>query len=58
MGRRDSALHYFDKNQRFMETTVLENIERYRKGDARVTLTDGGGAPLSGASVTLKHKNL
>ena len=57
MGRRESALRYFDEGERFMRTTVAENIERYRKGDAKITLTDKEGKPLQGATVSLSLKN-
>ena len=38
MSRRDSALRFFDQNKEFMDTVVRENIERYRKADARIRL--------------------
>lgn len=57
MGRREEALRYFDASRDFMEDTVRENIERYRKGNATLTVTDGEGKPLCDALVSLKLKN-
>ena len=57
MGRREEALRYFDESRDFMEGTVRENIERYRKGKATLTVTDATGKPLSDATVSLKLKN-
>ncbi len=57
MSRRDSALRFFDENKEFMETVVRENIERYRKANARIRLVDGSGQPLSGVRVSVELKN-
>ncbi len=54
--RRETALRYFDENRVFMETTVKENTERYRKGDFTVTVTDKDGKPVH-ATVRAVLKN-
>ena len=54
--RRETALKYFDENRAFMETTVKENTERYRKGDFTVTVTDKNGKPVP-ATVRAVLKN-
>ena len=56
MSRRDIALKYFDEQQEFMQTTVAQNIERYRKGDGRITVCNEKGEPIEGAKITLKQK--
>ena len=57
MSRRDIALHYFDEHRDFMETVVKPNIEIYRKGACKLTVTAKDGTPISGARVILHQKN-
>ena len=54
--RRETALKYFDENRAFMETTVKENTERYRKGDFKISVADKNGKPVNAAvRATLKN---
>ena len=55
MYNRKSVLRYIEKEQDFLNGTVKENIEKYRKGDACVKITDKNGAPLSNARVKIKQ---
>ena len=52
---RKRVLRYIEKEQDFLNGTVKENIEKYRKGDACVKMTDKNGAPLSNARVKIKQ---
>jgi GH35 family endo-1,4-beta-xylanase len=42
-------------DDKFMRETVLPNIEKYRKGDARLQLLDATGRPLVGATVSVRQ---
>ena len=53
--RRKIALKHFDSNRVFMDTTVKNNIEKYRKGDATVVVADKNGVPIAGAQVCVKQ---
>ena len=54
--RKETALKYFEENRAFMETTVKENTERYRKGDFTVAVRDKDGNPVN-ATVRAVLKN-
>lgn len=56
MGRRDVALRYFDENRAFMKEVVEENINRYRKGDGFIFVTDKDGTPLSNVEVSVRQQ--
>lgn len=55
--RRKTALKYFDANRDFMDTTVKNNIETYRKGKAVISVTDEDGKPIENARITAKQLN-
>ncbi len=55
--RRKTALKYFDANHDFMDTTVKNNIETYRKGKAVISVTDEKGKPIENAHITAKQLN-
>ena len=57
MARRDIALKHFDENRDFMQYTVQSGIERHRKGNATLTVTDREGNPISNAVIRAKQKN-
>ncbi|MBQ8146306.1 MAG: endo-1,4-beta-xylanase [Clostridia bacterium] len=52
---RYRVLEYFENNKDFFEGTVNENIEKYRKGDMRISIVDENGAKISGARVKVKQ---
>ncbi|MBQ7386635.1 MAG: endo-1,4-beta-xylanase [Clostridia bacterium] len=56
MKRRDIALKYFDENENFMQTIVADNIEKHRKGDMNIILTDKDGNALGGAKIKVTQK--
>lgn len=55
--RRKTALKYFDANRDFMDTTVKNNIETYRKGKAVISVTDEDGKPIENVRITAKQLN-
>ncbi len=57
MNRRDIALRYFDENKDFMNNYVPAQIERNRKGDIHINVTDKDGNPVKNAKVVIKQKS-
>lgn len=57
MSRRDDVLKYFEREKDFINTVVEENIEKNRKGDAKVVITDKNGTPIKNAKIKIKQKN-
>ncbi len=55
MGRRETTLRFFNRNDDFMKGEVEANIEKYRKGDFRFRITDKDGKPLDGAVVEIEQ---
>ncbi len=51
MERPRSALKYFEENRDFMDTVVRAEIEKNRKGNASISLTDDQGRPVAGARI-------
>ena len=56
MSDRKQVLEEFDKKDHFWKERAADGIERYRKGDAKLTLTDADGNPISNATVRIKQK--
>jgi GH35 family endo-1,4-beta-xylanase len=54
---RRNVLELFESQKDFYEQKVNEGIEKYRKGDARIRLTDANGAPIVGAKIKLSQKS-
>ena len=40
MGRRETALKYFEENKEYMQARINYGIEAYRKGDALFKVCD------------------
>ena len=55
--RRDIALKYFDKSEHFMQTVVENGIERNRKGDFTLTVTDKSGEVIPNTKIKLRQIN-
>ena len=56
MSERRILLKHFEEQNEFYEQKVSEGIEKYRKGDAVITLVDKDGKPVEGAKVKAVHK--
>ena len=57
MSERRKVLELFEKQKDYMDKRVAEGIEKYRKGDIKITLTDKEGNPLSAARVKVGQKS-
>lgn len=55
MSERRKVLELFEEQKEFLDTTVAENIERYRKGDAKITLTDENGKAIPNAEIKARQ---
>ena len=56
MNERREVLSAFEKQREMTEERVTRDIEAYRKGDGRITVTDAAGRPLSGVTVRVSQK--
>ena len=57
MNERKKVLNLFDEQEVFLKEKVSDGIERYRKGNAKLTFTDEQGNPLSNVKVKLNQKS-
>ena len=57
MSSSENLLELFEQQKDFLETTVKENIEKYRKGDCVLTLRRADGRPLDNATVCIRQKS-
>ncbi len=57
MSRKDTALKYFAEQQASFDQIAKVNIERYRKGDAKINVKMADGSPLP-ANVTVEVEQL
>ena len=55
MSDRRQVLELFEEQKEFLDTTVAQNIERYRKGDAKITVTDEKGNAIPNAEIKVKQ---
>ncbi len=56
MSERKKILELFDKESAFYKETILGGIEKYRKGDAKITLVDENGEKLKNVKVLAVQK--
>ena len=54
MDRKD-VLKFFEKNEEFFESTVNENIEKYRKGTSCITVVDKNGHSVENARISINQ---
>jgi len=54
--KRNIWLKAFDENKEYVEKRTGRDIEKYRKGDCRVRLTDKDGNPIANKTVTVDQK--
>lgn len=52
MNERRKVLELFEEQKDYVEARVGEGIEKYRKGDAKIVVTDESGAPLPSVKLT------
>ncbi|MBQ4322467.1 MAG: endo-1,4-beta-xylanase [Clostridia bacterium] len=57
MSNRRKVLDLFEAQKDVWEEQATRGIEAYRKGDAKLTVTDRKGNPLSDVKVTVKQKS-
>ena len=57
MSERRKVLELFEANKEETQKKVSEGIEKYRKGDLKITVTDKEGNPIPDAKVSVKQKN-
>ena len=57
MSDRRKVLDRFEAQKNFTDETVKNGIEKYRKGNAEIFLTDKDGKPISDAEITVVQKD-
>ena len=57
MSDRRKILSAFEEQQAFWEPRAAEGIERYRKGNGRITVVDKDGTPVPNAKIKLIQKS-
>ena len=57
MSDRRKILDLFEEQKTFWEPRVTEGIERYRKGDGRITIVDKDGNPVPNTKIKLTQKS-
>ena len=55
MYNRKRVLEFFEADEEFLNTTVEENIEKYRKGEVRVQVCDENGKTLKNTPVKVRQ---
>lgn len=56
MNEREKVLELFEKQKEQWQPKASENIEKYRKGDIKITVKGKDGKPLANADVKLTQK--
>lgn len=54
---RELYMKAYDDNKEAVDARIADGIEKYRKGDCKVVLTDKSGAPIAGKKVKIKQTN-
>ena len=54
---RKEVLKKFENNKEFFESTVYPNIEKYRKGNVKITVVDENGCPVDNANIRVTQKS-
>lgn len=57
MTERRKVLSLFEEQSEIWTARAAEGIERHRKGDAKLTLTDADGNPVSNAVLSVRQKS-
>lgn len=56
MSDRRKILDLFEEQKDFVNEKVAYGIEKYRKGDAKLTVTDENGDPIPNAKIKVTQK--
>ena len=56
MSDRRNVLKPFEQQKDFINEKVNSNIEKFRKGDGKITFIDKFGKPLKNAKIKLNQK--
>ena len=56
MNGEKNVLEKFYENRNFLKQKTSDSIEKYRKGNAKITLIDSTSKPVSGAKIKVKQK--
>lgn len=57
MNTRREILEKFEQQKEISEKRIAEGIEKYRKGDAKIIITNENGAPVSDAKIKVVQKS-
>lgn len=57
MNDRRRVLNLFEEQKDFLNQKISENIEKYRKGDAEITVTDQNGNFIPDVKISVKQKS-
>lgn len=55
MNNRKQVLEYFEKSKDFFERTVYPNIEKHRKGDIKISVTDKNGNRIQSGKIKIRQ---
>lgn len=54
---RRKILEFFDEQKDYLNQKISDGIEKYRKGNAEIILTDINGNPINNAEIKITQKN-
>ena len=57
MSDRRKALELFEQQKEYTDKRISEGIEKYRKGNAEIIITDKSGNPMPNVSIKVKQKS-
>lgn len=57
MNDRRKVLELFDEHKELVDKRVSEGIEKYRKGNGKITLVDKNGVPVANAKIKLSQRS-
>lgn len=57
MNDRKKILDLFEQQKEYTDKRVSEGIEKYRKGNAKIMVTDKSGKPIHNVEITAKQKS-
>lgn len=57
MNDRKKVLELFEQQEEYTNQRIKESIEKYRKGNAEIVVTDKKGTPLNNVSIKVKQKS-